>query len=101
MEPTDATIGQKLVGTWIAESKSKWHFVSDGSWSHDQSRSSCGGTWQVIDRELLMTMTSYAGPPKDRSPVGQVLHCMIVRVDDQELVWDLGEATTTLKRHDA
>jgi hypothetical protein len=52
-----------------------------------------------MDSELTMTVTNYSGP-RNRSPVGDVLHCMIVRVDDKELVEDLGEATVTLHRQD-
>jgi len=101
MKQSDAEIRQKLAGSWIAPSGSKWHFAEDGSWSHDQPNSRSSGTWQVTDTELAMTITNYSGRPRSRSPVGQVLQCTIVRVDDEELVEDLGEATVTLHRQDA
>lgn len=48
-----------------------------------------------------MTITGYTGPARKRSPVGDVLRCNIVRVNDERLVEDLGETTVTLQRQDA
>ena len=101
MNTTDETIRQNLVGTWIAPSGSKWRFNNNGSWSHDEPQSSFSGTWQVADAELSMTITNYSGRTRSRSPVGGVLHCTVVRVNDKELVEDLGETTVTLQRADA
>ena len=100
MKTSDAAIRQKLVGSWLAPSGSKWHFTNDGSWSHDEPQSSFSGTWQVADTELSMTITNYSGRTRSRSPVGNVLHCTVVRVNDKELVEDLGETTVTLQRTD-
>ena len=101
MKETDAEIRQKLVGSWIAPTGAKWHFAGDGLWSHDKPHSSFSGTWQVTDAELAMTITDYSGRPRSRSPIGHVLYCTIVLVNDKELVEDLGEATVTLHRQDA
>ncbi len=101
MKQSDAEIGQKLAGTWITPSGSTWRYAVDGAWSHEEPHSSFSGTWQVSDAELAMTITDYSGRPRSRSPVGQVLYCTVVLVNDKELVEDLGEAKVTLHRQGA
>ena len=96
-DPTDAAISHKIAGSWVAPSGTAWHFAPDGSWSHSQSDGASSGSWQIKDRELIMAITNYSGT-RSPSPVGGVLHCTIVRVDDKELVEDLGEGKVTLKR---
>jgi hypothetical protein len=101
MKTTDAEIRQKLVGTWITPAGSKWHFAANGTYSHEQRRSSYAGTWQVTENELIMTIANYFGPPKSRSPIGHAVQCTIVRVNDKELVEEIDEALVTLDREAA
>ena len=95
--PTDAAISHKIAGSWVTEAGTAWHFAQDGSWSHSQSNGAYSGTWQIKDSELILAITNYSGK-RSPSPVGGVLHCTIVRVDDKQLVEDLGEAVVTLRR---
>ena len=98
MKTTDTQISHNLVGKWLASAGAKWSFAEGGQWSYNNAGSSFAGTWQVVNTELSMTVTNYSGPPRSVSPIGHVLYCTIVRVDDKELVEDLGESIVTLHR---
>jgi hypothetical protein len=110
--PRDPLIRQKVVGTWIVDMQSPngtslkgtvvigadGQFVSKATIVRDSNRKSLqfAGTWQVQDRFLVETITS---SDSSLAPTGKTTRDRIIRVNDQELVYQTEKgAIETRKR---
>jgi len=99
-EPSDAEIRQKVVGTWIVDIHSTngvsiegtVTFVSDSEFiskatvtvSDKKQEMKYEGIWQAKDGYLIETITK---SNSKTIPIGKVTRDKIIRVDDQELVF--------------
>lgn len=98
--PSDAQIIQKIVGTWLVELSGKGAtlkgtetFLADGkivskyhiTGIHGDVDVVSNSTWQVKDGVLTETLTETSNPKMET--VGTTSHRKIIRVDDEELVY--------------
>lgn len=101
------TLREELTGTWRVEPKGAMTLAADGSfhsrwttvltnaapvWTYD-------GTWDVQDEYLVETITNASAlNSTNHEAVGHVDRFRIVRVDDYNLVTEIGSDTNFFQR---
>jgi hypothetical protein len=89
----DARFRQQIVGCWTREGgKLAWNFTSAGSWFFSDNMkpgqtNSLGGTWQIQNRVLTMTITN-SPITSSNSQIGHIVQYRIVHLDDHQFVYD-------------